>query len=142
MRTLSCGVFNDESLQEIWMQRLPSTTQAILSMQEGDLDQLVEFADKIHDKIEPNSIQVLSTNPLTDLKDFFVDQINSLKSEFTHRSRNKSPHSNPNSNSEPNHCWYHRIYKHKANKCHSPCTFTSENYKGSHSKRQMTPARK
>lgn len=153
MRELACGVVGDDLLQELWIQRLPATMQAVLSSHDGTLDQLITIADKIFDSTQHNAIQTLSQdsdNKLHNVISQLSNQILSLKSDFQQNSRSrqkpkhsKSPHRSSEDDSEK-FCWYHKIYKHKANKCQQPCSFIyhSENSEGRQPMRQLTPSRK
>ena len=49
MKELANGVLNVEFLKTLWLQRLPSDIQTILSVISETLENLAKFADKIAD---------------------------------------------------------------------------------------------
>lgn len=147
MRELSCDKVGNDLLKDLWIQRLPPTIQAIVSSNEGTLEQLTVIADRIFDTTQFKSIQSISNTPndaLLNVIQQLSHDINALKSNYRDRSaktkRTKSFHnSQSEDDSEDKICWYHKVYKHKANKCQPPCPF-SENSTASHVKRQQTQA--
>lgn len=134
MRDLSCGKVSDELLQTLWLQRLPTNIQSILACSADALPALTIMADKIFETSENNSIQGIASasetkNDLTNVIYDLRDKIEVLQKDIhasKPRIRSKSPNRNRSdkrSNQKYDHCWYHRIYKHKAKKCDPPCTF-------------------
>lgn len=55
---------SDELLKSLWMQRLPTNTQTVLSTSEDALDKLATMADRIHDIVSTN-ICNMETTPAT-----------------------------------------------------------------------------
>lgn len=142
MKDKSCNKVGNDLLLELWTNRLPQQTQAILSCCNDPLDQQVILADKIHETMDPNSIQVLSKSHQPSDSDFKIqfckleDKIDSLQKEINKSrsrtssfNRNRSPYRSPTrSNQKPSTwCWYHRRYLDKAINCDPkmdpPCTF-------------------
>ncbi|GBL99473.1 hypothetical protein AVEN_68764-1 [Araneus ventricosus] len=49
MRNLAAGNIVDDVLKSIWMQRLPTSIQQILSVSKDSLDDLAQIADKVNE---------------------------------------------------------------------------------------------
>lgn len=151
MQDLSCGKVGDDLLQILWLQRLPSNIQAVLACSTDPLQTLATMADKIFATSNNTSIQSITPSSKTnsDLVDMICnieDKINNLNRKVDMsrpRNKPKSPKRSNKVRSNPNHCWYHNKYKHKAKNCDSPCTFAqdSKNESGSQTRR-LTPTRK
>ncbi|XP_047543199.1 uncharacterized protein LOC125075530 [Vanessa atalanta] len=139
-----------EFLLTIRSSRLPQNIQTVIASQmDLDKDKLAELADKVHE-IAPSSPQVASTSsaPASSQSEM-AQQIAELtrqvallssrleRSERPHsKSRNKRYRSRSRSKSRQppaNHpsSLYHFTVGAKAAKCKQPCTFQSENSKGS-----------
>lgn len=128
-------------LKQLWLQRLPSNAQAILTAQPNlSIEQLSELADKIVE-VSPVPIplavhatsdeQVKHDNSILNALDDLNKQIAELRSNYNHnsshsQSRGRYP---PRQQSKDRNdfagqiCWYHATYKNKARKCISPCKF-------------------
>lgn len=155
MQALSTGQINDAVLQNLWLQRLPTQVQQILTCMENmNLENLSVTADKIIEVSKP--IDICSVSPLSNLPVNSKNQIGELKScidalskrfdSFVHESRGRSQaKSTPNSNDRrddnrsksrsrkqadlyPN-CWYHFKFGSRAKKCIKPCLFNSSQSK-------------
>lgn len=139
MRSLANGGVTDDFLRTMWMQRLPTHTQAILSTSSESLDNLAKMADKIVD-ISP-SISVSSVNnPTFDSSEMLrqietltaaVHQLQNRYSRNNSRSRSRS-RTRRRDNSQSGLCYYHRRFGDNANKCRQPCVFQSSQKLGNH----------
>lgn len=120
-----------ELLKSLWMQRLPSHTQAILAMSEDQLPKLAQMADKITEIHQPQTFAVAANHATDDLAltiEKLGKQVEELRTSFQrqsrhrHRSRSRPPNrgSAPVNNSSGV-CWYHRKFKEQARKCSTPC---------------------
>lgn len=139
MRELSCNKVSNELLKTLWLQRLPSTIQAILATKTDDLDVLSKSADIMHEVTEASSIQAVNTAHCTKLNDLvnvvckLEGKIESLKRDFRdpgHRSRQTSQSRSPTPSKAPSVtnkglCYYHKHYGKKASKCKQPCTWVA-----------------
>lgn len=137
-------------LLTLWSSRLPQNIQTVIASQmDLEQDKLGELADKIYE-IAPSSPQVASTSSASASYSDMAQQISELtrqvamlssRLERSERSRSKSRSTRYNrsrSRSRPRqppadhpHCFYHFTYGSKANKCKQPCSFQSENSRGS-----------
>lgn len=154
MRELANGSLNDEFLQTLWLQRLPSDIQSILSVSSETLDNLAKLADKIAEVRSEASVCAVSyaaaEKPSRDHSaralagsSAAVDggEISALRAEVAALSkqmsrlltrvrshsrppRGKSPHSRNGSQYKRNFCFYHRKFGKNAHKCIPPCTFS------------------
>ena len=154
MRDLSGGKVSDALLKSLWLQRLPTQIQAILTTSSDDLGQLTTMADKINEVFsisgpsvsaiiqqkpssssDNNSLhtsQIAQNSNRTTL-DQILTEIRNLSSRIDAALRERTPRARSKSRSreglEPTHiegvCKFHRRYKHKAFKCISPCTFSA-----------------
>lgn len=137
MRQLANNAVGDEFLKTLWIQRLPITIQGILSISEGNFDQLARMADKMLD-ITPQHHQVAETNfrPTNDQSAIgqlqaqiaaLTEQVSRLASDRQphrrHFSRNRSSSRGRPRTPERSQdlCWYHSTFKDKAKKCKPPC---------------------
>lgn len=131
----------DSLLKSLWLQRLPTQMQAILTTSSEDLNKLAIMADKIADVTsfnEVNATQLKSnTADNTSVNDMIANlqaQIGELSkklenlSDFRGRSNSRN-RSKSRDRSKERHklCWYHFRFKEKALKCIKPCAYKSEN---------------
>lgn len=142
MRSLANGGVTDEFLRSMWLQRLPSQTQAILATSGEPFDNLATMADKIGNICNPSSSNISaisSNNEINEMRAQILTltaAIQELKFPKKHHSRSSSRHrSNRSRNSSPQVCYYHRNFGDKARCCRQPCSYTSkhsENSRGGH----------
>lgn len=137
MKSLANGGVTDDFLRNMWLQRLPPQTQAILATSSEPLESLAKMADKIGDIQAPTNSNISEVYSLKDISNQ-IEVINSKIRKLQDnrdRSRNKSRgryEESPSSRSasENGFCYYHRRFKERARKCRSPCSFvyrSSEN---------------
>lgn len=140
MRTLANGGVTEDFLRNMWLQRLPSQTQAILATSSESIDNLVKMADKIGDIQIPRNTymsEVTHTSELSEIKAQILsinDALRELKTSRRSRSRGSHRSSSRNSSSGKI-CYYHQRFKSKARKCRLPCSFVdnqSENLQPGH----------
>lgn len=142
MRALAGDNVGDNMLKSLWLNRLPTNTQTILTALSEELPKLATVADKIHDLSVPSAINNIATpsssnthaleqqiaeltKQVNELSTMVKRQQNRSRSRSTRR---KSPYRNNPQNSNNGYCFYHSRFGHKAKKCTSPCTYReSEN---------------
>lgn len=146
MRELAGEAFDDDLLKSLWLKRLPSRTQAILSTSTENMTRLTEMADKIHEVIDTHSVHTVSMQPETSstkTKTEFemlcaqvselTKQVSKLSTSKVNRGRQNTRSSSRNrqrSSSRHNKdglCWYHDCFGKDAKNCVAPCSFKSEN---------------
>lgn len=143
MESLNDHKLNVEALKALWMQRLPSNIQQILSVVSDDISDLSKLA-KVADKVFegsgnsfPNSVSAvdrgsseiqLLRQEIEKLKiaiqgienpNSSVDGKRFRKRNF-HRNRSRSP----SASRQQDWCWYHRRFKERATKCTKPCKWS------------------
>lgn len=144
---------NEQMLKSLWLQRLPTQSQAILSTDDGDVDRLIILADKVHDiygsrevnalaQQQPGNSSTSSSQP--NAFDQLCEKVNQLTrriesltttngNHHQHQSRNRSRSQSRSRKSSSRdlakhpECWYHHTFGEKATKCVKPCTFVAEN---------------
>lgn len=141
MKELAGNGLGAEALKSLWLQRLPSQCQAILSISEDDIDRLATMADKIIN-VYISEASAISQNAEGLTEHDLFSQIENLtkrvselssdlqkykRSESRSRSKNRSQtHSKSRSYSQSKRvdlCWYHAKFADKANKCIKPCSY-------------------
>ena len=136
MRDLAESKVSDELLKSLWMQRLPTNTQTVLSTSEDTLDKLATMADRIHDIVSPNicSTEVVSATNATPWENQLCEIIKRLD-RIESRGRSATPHRRRRFNSksrtraastESKYCWYHKRFGQEAKKCTSPCSWKNK----------------
>lgn len=128
MRLLAGDGVNDSFLRNLFLQRLPVTTRAILAARTDSLNELAESADKILEVTGPHQ-QVAAasrTPPVEELQAQIAQLQQQIAALQTNRPRSRS-RSNPRRRSSPvptaNVCWYHEKFGVRAQKCNKPCSY-------------------
>lgn len=153
MRNLAGTSINGEILKTLWLQRLPTNIQAILSVSSEDLDHLVIMADQIFETTsgtEMHKVSVRSndtlfksqiselTRQISELRSAFSDRGNS-NNAYRHspnqsrsRSRSKTPNRYHKRESSTNSklYWNHHKWGNQAKSCTGPCDFNSKPHSG------------
>ena len=147
MRDLSGTSLNDDAIKAFWLQRLPDSVRAVVSIAEGDLNTCAKQADKMMEMGNYSSISAVNAQQshqkldnLQSLKqsiDALQKEISEIKkTDRTSRGRSRTPanenkqlerkRSQSQSNKFP-YCYYHHRYGKAAKKCAQPCAFKAEN---------------
>ena len=152
LKDLGGTLVSDELIKTIWLSRLPNLVQAILASQPTlSLNDLASLADSIIETTTGHQLCGISTSSkpptCSDFSDQpiiqkLLDQMRLMQKEIAllKARRSRSPHkrsSSPNqhnrsqtpdrsqSRSKSGLCWYHRRWGPRANKCISPCSFST-----------------
>ncbi|KAF8783545.1 hypothetical protein HNY73_013694 [Argiope bruennichi] len=144
----STGII-DDFLKTLWMQRLPSEMQAILSISSEPLDNLANMADKIAEvriSSADNSVFAVSRGAGSNAmrKASTLDEFTALLSEIAalskqvqrlSRGRSRGPFHRKNRQRSFSRgrsgdrgrkfCYYHARFGEKALKCRSPCSYST-----------------
>lgn len=151
MHDLAGARVDEDFLRALWLQRLPSQVQAILSTDEGDINRTLASADRIMEVLNINvDVQMVAgssaaeNNPVSSCVSDFerlsmqVNELTKQVSSLTEKKRSGRDRSdsrgrranassrNRNEDSERM-CWYHFHFGSNATKCNKPCTFVTEN---------------
>lgn len=142
MKELAGSGLSTAALKSLWLQRLPTQCQAILSVSHEPLDAMSALADKI---CEVSFSEVYALSPksgssepgtLENKFDNLLNKFQSLEKQISNLSRAKSPvltrlpsrspsRLNPKTTLDKSLCWYHRKFSDRAAKCIKPCNFRS-----------------
>lgn len=151
MRDLAGSSMSDDTVESLWLSKLPDTTRAIVASITVDLNSKAATADKITElgKFETSSSECSVVNTMGQLS----AQVNELSrrldqmstrprspSRNGQRDRNRSSSRDRNSNRardssrEPRRlrydlCWYHYRFGERATKCQDGCKYQSPNSK-------------
>ncbi|XP_075157758.1 uncharacterized protein LOC142231023 [Haematobia irritans] len=121
MRSLSNGGVTEDFFRTMWMQRLPSHSQAILLTSTEPLDNLAKMADKIADMSTSGSVSEVIQGNAFDFTSM-CKQIETQKRLSWKSSRRRS-RSKKRDSSQHEVCYYHRRFGNHAKKCRKPCSF-------------------
>ncbi|CAH8508914.1 unnamed protein product [Dicrocoelium dendriticum] len=141
---LGTSSMDEGILREMWMQRLPESTQAILAVASAlPLTAVAELADRVMERHQPanESRTFTRLSPVTapatyatsepSAIDVLSSQIASLQREVEKLSLARKQRSRSNSSTrrtKPNNsgfCFYHTRFGNKARKCQQPCSFSA-----------------
>lgn len=150
MRELGGKSITDDFLKTLWLQRLPSAIQTILSISSESLDNLAKMADKISEvRTSTDNIFAVSQTAAVSADNTQrvspVDDVSALRNEIAalskqverlardrsrgpgHRngSRHRSFSRGRSRERNTDYCFYHARFGKNARKCRSPCTYTS-----------------
>lgn len=144
MKDLAGQSFGDPALKSLWLNRLPTQTQAILAVSSEPLEKLAQMADKIHELAPPTPFQIQAMHqdphssahaPWQQQIDMLADKLEKLTASInrTHgrpfrprsRSRSRSNQRSKNDNNNKNYCFYHNRFGAKAHKCTQPCSYAN-----------------
>ena len=129
MRSLASTNMTEDFLKSLWLQRLPTQVQAILSASDIGLRELSLLADKIIEVVGVRQVSAIvapqavpEVSALTAQEELTKRFNNVNKIQYRSRSRSKSSSSSSNKTDT---CWYHRKFKERAKKYLSPCSFNT-----------------
>lgn len=156
MRNLAGTSISADLLKTLWLQRLPSNIQAILSISSETIDRLVVMADKIFETTDGHEIHKLDShsrdNNLESQISALTRQVADLNARFSRRDydmedrnsgnrrnisnsrtrpRSRTPYNQTNktqisSGSGDKLCWYHSKWGDKASKCVGDCSYKAK----------------
>lgn len=133
MSRLGGNSVSQELLKTLWMARLPSQVQSILTTSSDSLPKLAQMADKIMEIDQPRTYAVAantSTDDLTKTVLQLTKEVAELRTAFSgaskpRRARSRTPgprrSTTPARDSKDAICWYHRKFQLNARKCCAPC---------------------
>lgn len=141
MRELAGGKVNEEFLQTLWLQRLPSTIHAFLATNPGTLNDLATLADKMFEVTQAStSVQAVKSTSNFNLDDLtkivrkLESKIDSINRNYREprqstgqkeSSRSKTPIKASVVSKKSSLCHYHQRYGTKAKRCKTPCSWVN-----------------
>ncbi|XP_046399331.1 uncharacterized protein LOC124165850 [Ischnura elegans] len=139
IRSLAGNSVPDDFVRTLWVNRLPSSAQAILATQDStDLAGLAKLADKVCEVTsQPQVASAEAYSEMAELRKQMAEltrQVAALSTQrYRARSRSKSRprHRSPSGNRDPRFCYYHGKFGAAAHKCRPPCAYVAENPKSS-----------
>ncbi|GBM25220.1 hypothetical protein AVEN_153405-1 [Araneus ventricosus] len=138
MQDLAGNRGGDELLRSLWLQRLPTQMQAILTTSSDDLNKLSIMADKIVDVTSGSEIcsnHVKTKVPETSIPNDCISNLQAQISELSLKIDRMSQFQKSRSMSRRNNslarfasrkdkvCWYHFRFRKNAKKCVQPCSY-------------------
>lgn len=134
MRNLAPDKMEDDLLQTLWLQRLPTNLQQVLSVCTASLNELSQIADKIHEvsgqnfavaKVESKSEIGILRAELAELKQIVQQLSARSQNRGRRRQRSLTPSGtvSGSKDSRKGLCWYHFRFAEKASKCQKPCNW-------------------
>lgn len=139
MKVLCGNQLNDDFLQNLWMQRMPTHIQTVLSASSEKLDQLAVIADKVAEVTQPSAICATSgAGPSQETTDITtatlakqIEELTRQVAELSHarkvpRYRGRSSSRSRNGGNSASVCFYHNRFGDKARKCAQPCNYTQK----------------
>lgn len=135
MRHLGGSQINEQLLNTLWSNRLPSHVRAILQASSCDLKGKAVLADKIMEVSGCQQVNAVSSPAPTASSQLEkrIEQIDRQlqqllrQSRSSHRSKSKGRSCSRKRDSTPSsantgQCWYHSKFGEKAKRCRSPCS--------------------
>lgn len=144
MKSLADDSISETLIKQLWIQRLPSASRAVLSASNDSLDNLGKMADKMWEvsdhfcvasigggvKAQSNGEQFAKAlNKITSRLEALERKEHTSRRDATPRRFRNRSQSRQRGNSEFKDrelCWYHFKFGEKAQKCRDPCQFKSE----------------
>lgn len=151
MRELSGNRLDEEFLGNLWLQRMPTHIQTVLSASSEKLDKLAVIADKVAEVVQPDAMGSafgVSQDSAGVSTDMLARQIEELTRRVSELSRNEEKltrqvselsrmrpkadrfrsrsRSRPRKTSSGVVCFYHERFGDKARKCVPPCNYGKE----------------
>lgn len=138
LRGLAGTAVSDTILRSLWMGRLPTHAQTILTLDDDmPLEKVAQKADKVLETMRQCQPQVAATSERDDSRLYQaiealekrVSELFSAQGRHANRPRSRT-NSRPRSRSRPRNpgmCWYHNRFAAKAKKCTPPCSYATGN---------------
>lgn len=150
LRSLAGNTVPEEFLRTLWMGRLPTTVQAIVTAQtDSPLDKLADLADRISEAIPRTQVSAVAHETQMDQLATMISDMVSHKIEEVTRGRSRQPttyrerrgsQNRRSSNSRERRyydpdssiCWYHHRFGARATRCRKPCDYGQGNDSNRH----------
>lgn len=130
MKDLANGKIDDDVLKQLWIERLPESIRAVITIVDGDTAQMALQADKMLEVQQFSNVSAVHcANPLQAEIEALRKEIATLKAGHSGKSENfKDNRQNRNRSRSKSKvrfpfCRYHYRFGDKAKKCVEPCQF-------------------
>lgn len=146
MKELAQKSVSEDFLKTIWLERLPTHTQAILSVSSASLTELATLADKINEIKSESAVYAVAKpveTPQSEVAklqtqiDQLTLQISQLSENvfrrsmsrgrstyrYRHNSKNRDFRHSDRTQEKSEFCYYHQKFGKDARKCRDPCSF-------------------
>lgn len=127
MRVLAKSDVTDDFLKTIWLQRLPTQMQAVLTVSSGSLEELAKMADRISDTTQTYAAAISATQTLSQMEHLHqkILELTTIVDELKIKQSTAKSGSRRDQNNSPTagYCYFHTRFGVNARKCRSPCNF-------------------
>lgn len=141
MRSLAGDTVGDNLLRQLWAQRLPSLTRAVLAGQPTlALDAAASLADSVTEAgASPRPAVCAAAAPaaaapevarLAECMEALTQQVAALSARSEDRRRDRPQPRPSTSHHNPDWCWFHNEFGARASKCRAPCSYQKGNGAG------------
>ncbi|XP_050505411.1 uncharacterized protein LOC114326698 [Diabrotica virgifera virgifera] len=125
MQALATDSISTQVLKNFWLDRLPPSVRSVISVLDGDLEELAKKADK-YLRCSNFPVMAVTESPILDKAVAALnDQVSALSNRLAvaeERQQIQMVKSAKSSSDEQ--CYYHRRFSAQAKKCRPPCSFT------------------
>lgn len=143
LKSLADNTISEALVKQLWIQRLPVSSRAVLSASSENLDNLAQMADRmweVSDRFCVSSLksekQVPSSTDIINALEKITDRLDALERKgrvsqrdvTPYRTRGRSPSKSRTSSAgrdDQDFCWYHAKFGKSASKCRDPCKFNT-----------------
>uniref|UniRef100_A0A6P7FHW8 Uncharacterized protein LOC114330541 n=1 Tax=Diabrotica virgifera virgifera TaxID=50390 RepID=A0A6P7FHW8_DIAVI len=131
MLALAMDSISTQVLKNFWLDRLPPSIRSVISVLDGDLEELAKKADK-YLRCSNFPVMAVTESPILDKAVAALnDQVSALFNRLAvaeERQQIQMVKSTKSSSNEQ--FYYHQRFGAQANKCRPPCSFTKKRLKG------------
>lgn len=125
MQALAINSISKEVLRNLWLDRLPPQVRGVVSIIDGDLEELAKKADKY---MRCTNLPIMSVEEKPSIEKAVIDLSNQLgalsrKVDSNEKHLPIQPARTTNHTPSDDLCYYHRRFGSNAKKCRSPCNF-------------------
>ncbi|XP_050507947.1 uncharacterized protein LOC126885420 [Diabrotica virgifera virgifera] len=125
MQALAMDSISTQVLKNFWLDRVPPSVRSVISVLDGDLEELAKKADK-YLQCSSSPVMPVTENPTLDKAVTALnDQVSALSNRLTVAEERQQIQLVKNTKSSSDEqCYYHRRFGAQAKKCRPPCSFT------------------
>ncbi|XP_072401588.1 uncharacterized protein [Diabrotica undecimpunctata] len=125
MQALAMDSISTQVLKNFWLDRLPPSVRSVISILDGDLEELAKKADTYLRCSSFPVMVVTESSTLDKTVAALSDQVNALSNRLTVAEGGQQIQMTKSTKSSSDEqCYYHRRFGAQAKKCRPPCNFT------------------